>query len=38
MLFAGPVAELPLRAKVGRRLSPEGGSDLPTDWASSGGR
>jgi hypothetical protein len=36
VLFAGPVAELPLRAKVGRRLSPEGGSDLPTDWASSG--
>ena len=34
VLFAGPVAELPVRAKVGRRLSPEGGSDLPTDWAS----
>lgn len=37
VLVAGPVAELPLRAKVGRRLSPEGGSDLATDWADGSG-
>lgn len=33
MLFAGPIAPTPLRARIGTRLSPEGGGDLPTDWA-----
>lgn len=33
LLLAGPIAEVPLRARIGRRLSPEGGGDLPTDWA-----
>ena len=33
VLFAGPIAPLPMVAKIGRRLSPEGGGDVPTDWA-----
>lgn len=33
MLVAGPVAPTPLRVKMGTRLTPEGGADLPTDWA-----
>ena len=33
VLFAGPIAPVPLQASVGRRLSPEGGADVPTDWA-----
>ncbi|MEZ5179101.1 MAG: ATP-binding protein [Acidimicrobiales bacterium] len=33
LLIAGPVAEVAIRARIGRRLSPEGGGDLPTGWA-----
>lgn len=33
MLAAGPVAPTPLRLRMGRRLTPEGGADLPTEWA-----
>jgi uncharacterized protein len=33
MLAGGPVAPAPLRLQVGRRLTPEGGGDVPTDWA-----
>ncbi len=33
MLVAGPVAPTPLRVRMGSRLTPEGGADLPTDWA-----
>lgn len=33
MLAAGPVTPTPLRLKMGSRLTPEGGADLPTDWA-----
>ncbi len=33
MLAAGPVAPTPLRVRMGTRLTPEGGADLPTDWA-----
>jgi DNA helicase HerA-like ATPase len=32
-LFAGPVVARPTRAKFEGRLSPEGGGDVPTDWA-----
>ena len=32
-LFAGPIAPTPLLARVGARVSPEGGADVPTDWA-----
>jgi uncharacterized protein len=32
-LFAGPISPVPTFAKVGRRLSPEGGGDIPTTWA-----
>jgi uncharacterized protein len=32
-LFAGKFAPAPLLAKVGTRLTPEGGADIPTDWA-----
>ena len=33
MLVAGPVAPTPLRVRMGTRLTPEGGADLPTEWA-----
>ena len=33
VLFAGPVSDLPTRTQIARRLSPEGGGDLPADWA-----
>ena len=33
VLFAGPIAQVPLQVSVGRRLSPEGGADVPTNWA-----
>ncbi len=33
VLFAGPIAALPTRSAVRSRLSPEGGGDIPTDWA-----
>jgi DNA helicase HerA-like ATPase len=32
-LLAGPITPFPLLARFGRRLTPEGGSDVPTDWA-----
>ncbi|MGW0176870.1 ATP-binding protein [Rhodococcus sp. NPDC003322] len=32
-LFAGPIAPVALLAKVGRRVSPQGGGDVPTTWA-----
>jgi uncharacterized protein len=32
-LFAGTIAPAPLLARVGVRLTPEGGADVPTDWA-----
>jgi DNA helicase HerA-like ATPase len=32
-LFAGPIVARPTRAAFDGRLSPEGGGDLPTDWA-----
>lgn len=31
-LFAGSIAPSPVLAKVGARLTPEGGADVPTDW------
>jgi uncharacterized protein len=34
-LVAGKVAPVPLLARTGRRLTPEGGADVPTDWATS---
>ena len=33
MLAAGPVTPTPLRLRMGARLTPEGGADLPTTWA-----
>jgi uncharacterized protein len=38
MLAGGPVAPAPLRLRVGRRHTPEGGADIPTDWARPAGR
>jgi DNA helicase HerA-like ATPase len=32
-LLAGPITPFPLLARFGQRLTPEGGSDVPTDWA-----
>lgn len=32
-LFAGRIAPVPLLTKVGTRLTPEGGGDVPTTWA-----
>jgi uncharacterized protein len=32
-LVAGKVAPVPLLARTGTRLTPEGGADVPTDWA-----
>ncbi len=32
-LLAGPISPVPTFAQVGRRLSPEGGGDVPTTWA-----
>ncbi len=32
-LFAGRIAPVPLLAQVGQRLTPEGGSDVPTTWS-----
>lgn len=32
-LAAGPIAPVPLRLRIDGRLSPEGGSDIPADWA-----
>ncbi len=32
-LFAGPIVARPTRAAFEGRLSPEGGGDVPTDWA-----
>ncbi|GAA4486588.1 hypothetical protein GCM10023094_43360 [Rhodococcus olei] len=32
-LFAGPIAPVPVLAKVGRRVSPQGGADVPATWA-----
>jgi uncharacterized protein len=32
-LLAGKVAPSPLLARMGTRLTPEGGADIPTDWA-----
>ena len=31
-LLAGPIAPVPRLARVGRRLTAEGGGDVPTDW------
>jgi DNA helicase HerA-like ATPase len=33
MLAAGPVSPTPMRLRMGERWSPEGGADLPTNWA-----
>jgi uncharacterized protein len=33
MLAAGPVSPVPMRLRTGARRTPEGGADLPTDWA-----
>jgi hypothetical protein len=33
MLASGPIVRSPLRLQMGTRLTPEGGADLPTDWA-----
>jgi uncharacterized protein len=33
-LIAGRIAPAPLLARVGERLTAEGGADVPTDWAS----
>lgn len=32
-LLAGRVAQPPVLARMGTRITPEGGSDIPTDWA-----
>jgi uncharacterized protein len=32
-LLAGPISPVPTYAQVGRRFSPEGGGDVPTNWA-----
>jgi uncharacterized protein len=32
-LFAGPIAPVPSLVQVTTRLTPEGGGDVPTDWA-----
>ncbi|MGI9623394.1 MAG: ATP-binding protein [Acidimicrobiales bacterium] len=32
-LFAGRIAPAPLLAQIGKRLTPEGGSDVPTTWS-----
>jgi DNA helicase HerA-like ATPase len=32
-LFAGPISPVPVLAKVGARITPEGGGDVPTAWA-----
>lgn len=32
-LLAGPISPVPCFVQVGRRLSPEGGADVPTTWA-----
>lgn len=32
-LLAGRVARPPVLARIGTRITPEGGSDIPTDWA-----
>ena len=32
-LVAGPIAPVPMIAQVGTRLTPEGGADVPTTWA-----
>lgn len=32
-LVAGPISPTPMFVKVGPRLSPEGGADVPTTWA-----
>jgi uncharacterized protein len=37
-LVAGKIAPVPLLARTGARLTPEGGGDVPTDWASSATR
>ena len=34
-LVAGKYAPVPLFVRFGRRVSLEGGSDVPTDWAAS---
>jgi hypothetical protein len=31
----GKIAMVPLLARTGARLTPEGGADVPTDWAAS---
>jgi uncharacterized protein len=36
-LVAGTVAQVPLLARTGARLTMEGGADVPTDWATSSG-
>jgi uncharacterized protein len=35
-LMAGKVAPVPLLAATGVRVTPEGGADVPTDWATAG--
>jgi uncharacterized protein len=35
-LLGGPISPVPVFARVGRRLSPEGGADVPTTWAEPG--
>jgi uncharacterized protein len=35
-LIAGKIAPVPLLAATGTRLTPEGGADVPTDWATAG--
>lgn len=32
-LLAGPISPVPVFVRIGRRLSPEGGADVPTTWA-----
>jgi DNA helicase HerA-like ATPase len=33
VLYAGPISPVPVFASTRRRLTPEGGADIPTDWA-----
>ena len=32
-LLAGPISPVPVFVRIGRRLSPDGGADVPTTWA-----
>ncbi len=37
-LIAGPLSPVPMIARIGTRVTPEGGGDVPTTWTSAGER